>query len=225
MQQLFQSKQQQQNAMSAEGPVSRETAESAEDLVSKVKALERDLYYYRKTSRDLRKKLQSMGVSERGSGTGVTEVIKMAEDEHVNSAPELERHQEGAGLVDGGRGQERTKKKHKGHRGGERGTGESVTEDKLVSVVRRGEIGEAAQTQGWSRDGDDDANNGKQTDGEQISLEIRPIDIPGGLEQEVHRFARRAVHGVRSAVPVAAPRVVEVGEIELVDVFLDHQRA
>lgn len=66
-------------------------AESA-DMVSKVKALEKDLYYYRKTSRDLRKKLQTLSSSssERaGEGVGLVEGLKMAE-ECVNSAPELE---------------------------------------------------------------------------------------------------------------------------------------
>lgn len=77
---------------------SRQSDESTEELASKVKILERDLYYYRKTSRDLRKKLQSASIS-----SGV-EAIKVAE-ELANSAPELE---------GSGRSQGRVKKRRKG---------------------------------------------------------------------------------------------------------------
>lgn len=60
---------------------------STEELVAKVKALEKDLYYYRKTSRDLKKKLQTAGsITSRGSGISVVG----GAEEGVNSAPELE---------------------------------------------------------------------------------------------------------------------------------------
>ena len=63
-------------------------AESA-DLTGKVKSLEKDLYYYKKTSRDLRKKLQAVSLSST-SGVHVVESIKVSSEERVNSAPELE---------------------------------------------------------------------------------------------------------------------------------------
>lgn len=65
----------------------RQSVESAEELTSKVSSLERDLYYYKKTSRDLRKKLQGTRVG--GEGT-VMETLKRDEEERVNSAPELD---------------------------------------------------------------------------------------------------------------------------------------
>lgn len=65
----------------------RQSVESAEELTSKVSSLERDLYYYKKTSRDLRKKLQGTRVG--GEGT-VMEALKRDDEERVNSAPELD---------------------------------------------------------------------------------------------------------------------------------------
>ena len=67
-----------------------------EELVAKVKALERDLYYYRKTSRDLKKKLQTASsvVTERtaegGNGTALLAARVGVAEEGVNSAPEME---------------------------------------------------------------------------------------------------------------------------------------
>ena len=93
----------------SQGTDQQETAESADhDMVVKVKSLERDLYYYRKTSRDLRKKLQALTSSEVvgvDSGVGlIVEGVKMAAEERVSSAPELE---------EGGRSRRRAKKKHR----------------------------------------------------------------------------------------------------------------
>lgn len=79
----------------SQGARQQESAESADhDMVAKVRSLERDLYYYRKTSRDLRKKLQALTSSEvagvDNSVSIVVEGVKMAGEERVSSAPELE---------------------------------------------------------------------------------------------------------------------------------------
>ena len=63
---------------------------STEELVAKVKTLEKDLYYYRKTSRDLRRKLQSVSSVDRTArGSNRSTGVGGAE-EGVNSAPEME---------------------------------------------------------------------------------------------------------------------------------------
>ena len=90
------------------------------ELVAKVKRLEKELYYYRKTSRDLRKQLQllttptttttSHGAGQVGgaTGKGVPRSRGVVEEEEgVNSAPELE----------SGRSHRKTKK-HKASGGG-----------------------------------------------------------------------------------------------------------
>ena len=95
MQQVFQSKQ---------------SDESAEKLASKVKSLEKDLFYYRTTSRDLRKKL---GVASIAGGVGgdvtplAVEGVKIAVmEERISSAPELEGS-------DRTQGNHRQKRKHR----------------------------------------------------------------------------------------------------------------
>lgn len=80
MQQVFQSKQ---------------SDESAEKLASKVKSLEKDLFYYRKTSRDLRKKMGMASIAGAGGGGDITalavEGVRIAAaEERVSSAPELD---------------------------------------------------------------------------------------------------------------------------------------
>lgn len=64
--------------------------ESVEKLVSKVNSLEKDLYYYRKSSRDMRKKLQGVAMSASGARQGGGDGVRLLEEEHTNSAPELE---------------------------------------------------------------------------------------------------------------------------------------
>lgn len=110
----------------------QQSAESADDMVVKVKSLERDLYYYRKTSRDLRKKLQTLTSSERvgmdGDAGLIVEGVKMAAEERVNSAPELE---------ESGRSHGKARKKR-------RGVGGLVARKEMVLDERMGGIEAAA---------------------------------------------------------------------------------
>ncbi len=61
-----------------------ETQGSSEAAINKLKALEKDLYYYKKTSRALKKKLNSLTSPHEGLSS-----IKINEDS-VNSAPEYD---------------------------------------------------------------------------------------------------------------------------------------
>ena len=65
-------------------PSEREDRERVQALEAKVKLLEKDLFYYKKTSRDLRKKLQR-GKEERGRET-VTKVTSGGKERAENDS-------------------------------------------------------------------------------------------------------------------------------------------
>lgn len=134
-----------------------QSAESAENLAAKVRTLEKDLYYYRKTSRDLRKKLQTPEL-ERGGGGNVggppgIEGAKRAE-EHVNSAPELDGSGMGQGVGLEGSESRQKKKKRKGQ--GRSSVVGLVAQDKMaageMNAAPRMEVtGPAERSQDTSR--------------------------------------------------------------------------
>ena len=119
---------------------------ASEDLLSKVRALEKDLYYYKKTSRDLRKKLQAMSLS--GSPEiEISERIQVSK-EHDGNAPELE----------GGGKSERKKKKK-----GPIGVPETVSLDTLNVAGRKdGDSKEQLSKSLMEEDGSRRVDNGAE---------------------------------------------------------------
>lgn len=186
----------------------QQSAESADDVAAKVKSLERDLYYYRKTSRDLRKKLQTLTSSERvgvDGGAGlIVEGLKIAVEERVNSAPELE---------ESGKSHGRVRKKRRGPcaEGGSPSTGDLVADSNKMDE-RMGGIEAAASIFAQKEVGGTAASlqmgKGRTVSSQHVVGGAASRQQVGGAVPSQHQVggAVPSQHQVSGAVPVVVKR-------------------
>ena len=133
----------------------KQSSESSEEkLASKVRALEKDLYYYRKTSRELRKKLQVTSAGAGGGGRGRGHGMQTPEEEHTNSAPELEAEEQNCDKV-------KKRQKASGFEG--------VVTSKSVGVVASG-------------DGSSRRSVGVTTSGSEVGVANRGVGVASARE-------------------------------------------
>ncbi len=176
-----------------EDGTSEATPTGTKELVAKVKALEKDMYYYRRTSRDLRKKLLSASsVTAGGRGSGIS--VGVAE-EGVNSAPEME-----GGKV-GGRARARVKSKRRkdpettgkeaesGHGGGgmlarhqNTGSGGKLVGNKDIELGAPA-IGTGKNGRNLAGMGPSSPTRKEEQIQEAVSIHVHPAGIRGGSEQ------------------------------------------